>query len=69
MNNDSIVSCSFRDPSGFIFYKKNELNPQSNNSYKEEFNSLIESGLCQTLSEKKLFISHSKRILFRMKKR
>ena len=69
MNNDIIVSSSFRDPSGFIFYKKNELNPQINNSYKEEFNSLIDSGLCQTLNEKKLLISHFKRILFRMEKR
>ena len=69
MNNGSIVSSSFRDLSGFLFCKKNELNPQINNSYKEEFDSLIDSGLYQTLSEKKLLISHFKRILFRMKKR
>jgi len=68
MNNDSIVSCSFRDPSAFLFCKKNELCPQINNSYKDEFNCLIDWGLYQTLSEKKLLISHSKQILFRMEK-
>ena len=51
MNNDSIVSSSFRDPSGF-FIIKNDLNPQINNSSKEEFNSLIDLGLYQTLGEK-----------------
>ncbi len=36
MNNDSIVSSSFRDPSGFLFYKNDELYRQINNSYKED---------------------------------
>jgi len=62
MNNYSIVSSSFRDPSGF-FIIKNDLNPQINNSSKEEFNSLIDLGLYQTLGEKKFLISYFKRIL------
>ena len=69
MNNDRIVSSLFRDPSGFLFYKNYELYRQINNSYKEEFNCLIDSDLYQTLNEKKLLISHSKRILYRMEKR
>ena len=69
MINDSIVSISFRDPYEFLFFKNNELYRQINNSYKEEFNCLIDSGLYQTLSEKKLLISHSKRILFSMEKK
>ena len=58
MNNDSIVSSSFRDPSGFLFYKNDELYRQINNSYKKEYDLLMESGLYQTLSEKKLLVSH-----------
>jgi len=52
MNNDSIASSSFRDPSGFLFYKNNKLYHQINNSYNEEFICLIDMGLYQTLSEK-----------------
>ena len=58
MNNDSIVSSSFRDPSGFLFYKNDELYRQINISYKEEYDLLMDSGLYQTLSEKKLLIPH-----------
>jgi ribosomal protein L11 methylase PrmA len=58
MNSDSIVSSSFRDPSGFLFYKNGELYRQINNFYKEDFDLLIDSGLYQVLSEKKLIVSH-----------
>jgi len=58
MNNDSIVSSSFRDPSGYLFYKNDELYRQINNSYKKEYDLLMESGLYQTLCEKKLLVSH-----------
>lgn len=58
MINDSIVSSSFRDPGGFLFYKNDELYRQINNSYKEQYDLLMDSGLYQTLSEKKLLVSH-----------
>ena len=59
MIDDGIVNSSFRDPSGFLFHKNGILYRQINNSYKDEFNLLMDSGLCQMLIEKKLLIPHN----------
>ena len=59
MIDDGIVNSSFRDPSGFLFHKNRILYRQINNSYKDEFNLLMDSGLYQVLIEKKLLIPHN----------
>ena len=58
MNDVNVVSSSFRDPSGFLFYKNGELYRQINKSYKDEYDFLIDSGLYQDLTEKKLLVAH-----------
>ena len=50
---------SFRDPSGFLFYKDNILYRQINKSYKENFEFLINSGLYEKLVSEELLIPHN----------
>lgn len=54
---DSLPS-SFRDPSGFVFNLNNTIYRQVNNSYKENYDALISSGLYENLSGKSFLISH-----------
>ena len=50
---------SFRDPSGFVFQDENgTIFRQINESYKDNYETLIRSGLYQFLVEQKLIISH-----------
>ncbi|MBI2167187.1 MAG: SAM-dependent methyltransferase [Candidatus Omnitrophica bacterium] len=49
---------SFRDPSGFLFYRNGALFRQVNLSYKEDYDCLIRSGLYQKLAERGLLIPH-----------
>lgn len=49
---------SFKDPSGFIFLKNNTIYRQINQSYKENYEFLINSGLYQVLVDKKYLIPH-----------
>jgi hypothetical protein len=49
---------SFRDPGGFIFKHENRVYRQVNQSYKEDFDLLISSGLFQALVDKQLLIAH-----------
>ncbi len=49
---------SFRDPSGFLFHKNGKLYRQINQSYKDEYDHLIDSGLYSSLVEDKLLIPH-----------
>jgi hypothetical protein len=49
---------SFRDPSGFIFTREGVLYRQINNSYKDNYLLLKNSGLLQKLINRKLLISH-----------
>ncbi|HUV42884.1 MAG TPA: SAM-dependent methyltransferase [Patescibacteria group bacterium] len=51
-------SSSFRDPSGQVFYQDREIYRQVNNSYKDDYDLLIKSGLYQRLVKEKLLISH-----------
>ncbi len=53
-----IEPASFRDPSGFIFKYKNNLYRQINQSYKDNFEFFINSGLYNKLIEKNLIIPH-----------
>ena len=52
------LSASFRDPSGFLFTKKNTLYRQVNKLYKEDYDFLKKSGLYKKLVDKGLLIPH-----------
>lgn len=49
---------SYRDPSGFLFYKNDILYRQVNQSFKEDFDLFINGGLYKHLVEKKILVSH-----------
>ncbi|MEI7526409.1 MAG: hypothetical protein WCJ95_18825, partial [Mariniphaga sp.] len=53
-----ILSSSFRDPSGFLFYEEGKLLRQVNGCYKEDYDLLMGSGLYTRLVEKNLLIPH-----------
>jgi len=49
---------SFRDPSGFLFYKDGFLYRQVNTTYKDNYDLLINSNLYKALLDEKLLINH-----------
>lgn len=49
---------SFRDPSGFLFYRAGELYRQVNQVYQQHYDHLMESGLYADLVEQGLLIPH-----------
>ena len=51
-------SSSFRDPSGFLFYKDGVLYRQVNKSFQKDFDQFINGGLYQHLVGRKLLIAH-----------
>lgn len=53
-----IVSGSFRDPSGFLFYEEDSLYRQINLDYKEDYDILMSSGLYNELVSQMLLIPH-----------
>ena len=50
---------SFRDPSGYIFYKNNKVYRVVNESYKKDYDHLMSSGLYERLVSEGLLIRHS----------
>jgi hypothetical protein len=56
--NSNIVSSSFRDPSGFVFLLEGVFYRQINESYRDNYESLISSNLYQNLVDSELLISH-----------
>ncbi len=60
-SNKTKISCSFRDPSGFVFLDRNILYRQINFSYKDHYDYLINSGLYDLLVKQELLISHTER--------
>ncbi len=56
--NDGVDPASFRDPSGFIFFKDGKLYRQVNNVYKEYYDCLMETGLYRELVDEGLMVSH-----------
>lgn len=54
---------SFRDPSGFLFQENDILYRQINFCYQDNYDFLIQSGLYQTLADKKYLIPHQEVIL------
>lgn len=51
-------SASFRDPSGFLFYKENVLYRQVNQVYRHNYDQLMDSGLYEALIDQNLIIPH-----------
>lgn len=58
MHDFTIEHSSFRDPSGFIFYEDGVLYRQVNESYKEDYELLMTSGLYENLVCNGLLIPH-----------
>jgi hypothetical protein len=50
---------SFRDPSGFLFFRNGLIYRQVNTIYKENYDRLINSGLYEALVDGELLISHN----------
>lgn len=55
---DGNVPGSFRDPSGFLFYRDGSLYRQVNRVYRDDYTHLMDSGLYETLVESELLIPH-----------
>lgn len=53
-----IIPSSFRDPSGFLFYRDGLIYRQVNKFYKENYDHLVNSGLYEALVDAKLLIPH-----------
>jgi cyclopropane fatty-acyl-phospholipid synthase-like methyltransferase len=58
MTGDKIIPSSFRDPSGFVFRRDRVLYRQVNNSYRENYDLLMSSGLYDKLTSSGLLIPH-----------
>ena len=58
MKSQKKIISSFRDPSGFLFYRENQLLRQINKSYKDNYDFFISSGLYEKLKNENLIISH-----------
>jgi ribosomal protein L11 methylase PrmA len=58
LKNSSIIRGSFRDPSGFLFYREGAVYRQVNVSYKENYDHLMNSGLYESLTSSSLLIPH-----------
>jgi hypothetical protein len=57
-NDDSPLSASFRDPSGFLFRRDATLYRQVNKSYSEHYDRLMTSGLYERLTAEGLLVRH-----------
>lgn len=59
MKNESrTLGSSFRDPSGFLFVRENILYRQINQAYKDNYDSLLGSGLYRALTQAELLLRH-----------
>jgi hypothetical protein len=58
MKTDGIISSSFRDPSGLLFYRDGSIYRQINTTYKENYDHLMNSHLYDTLVKSGLLIPH-----------
>jgi len=61
MNSGGIIASSFRDPSGFIFIRDNEIYRQVNLPYQQDYDLLINSGLYKALIDEELIIPHEEK--------
>lgn len=58
MTNLQIEASSFRDPSGFVFYRNGKILRQVNVSYRPHYDKLMEYGLYKQLTDSELLIAH-----------
>jgi hypothetical protein len=58
MEQNKRETASFRDPSGFLFWRDGELFRQINHKYQDNYDLLMKSGLYQDLVENDLLIPH-----------
>lgn len=58
MKNNGRVSASFRDPSGFLFVRDGTLYRQVNQSYRKDYDLLMQSGLYDRLVKARQLIPH-----------
>lgn len=58
MKNYQLIPGSFRDPSGFLFYRNGSIYRSVNISYKENYDHLMNSGLYSTLIKNNLLVPH-----------
>jgi len=58
MSTQGDVPGSFRDPSGFLFWRGGEIYRQVNNTYRENYDQLMNSGLYKALTDAHLLIAH-----------
>ena len=58
MSNYHTENASFRDPSGFLFYKEDSLYRQVNRVYQRHYDHLMNSGLYDALVDQNLIIPH-----------
>jgi len=58
MNTDGILPSSFRDPSGFLFYRDGTIYRQINTAYKENYDHLMDSRFYDSLVKSGLLIPH-----------
>jgi len=59
MSNRWRCECSFRDPSGFVFYENGSIYRQINLGYQDNYDLLMGSGLYERLVQEGLLISHT----------
>jgi ribosomal protein L11 methylase PrmA len=59
MKNNSNLPSSFRDPSGFLFWRDGTLFRHINKSYREDYRMLMDSGLYARLIKKNILIPHT----------
>lgn len=59
MKNSEHLSASFRDPSGFLFTREGVLYRQVNQSYQNDYDLLMQSGLYDALVKSKKLIPHA----------
>jgi len=55
---NKLLGASFRDPSGFLFWSNGILYRQVNQSYRQNYDHLMDSGLYKSLIEAELLIPH-----------
>ena len=60
MSRNEQLGASFRDPSGFLFFRNGILYRQVNHLYAEDYNHIMETGLYDGLVKTRLLISHEK---------
>jgi ribosomal protein L11 methylase PrmA len=52
------IPSSFRDPSGFLFYRDGSIYRQVNTNYRDNYEHLMDSGLYKTLVDAELLVPH-----------